>query len=273
MKPKSAAALSAVLMFSLTVVAHAEVQLKSVEYKDGGVALKGYFAWDDALSGRRPGVIVVHEWWGLNDYAQKRARMLAELGYVAFAADMYGDGKVTTHAKQASQWKSQIASNIDHWQKRALLGLDILRKHEFVDPTRMAAIGYCFGGATVMQMAYTGADLSGVVSFHGSLPIPTKEQGAKTKASILIEHGNEDTFVPADHIDKFMASASAAGIDWQMTFHSRARHSFTNPKAGRYGIEGLRYDERADRRSWEHMQVFFKEIFGVSDSPGIALKQ
>lgn len=265
--------LAVVILCVFAAAAHSEVQIKSVEYKDGEVVLKGYFAWDDALTGRRPGVIVVHEWWGLNDYAKKRAKMLAELGYVAFAADMYGDGKVTKHAKQAKQWKSQIASNIASWQKRALLGLDILRKHEFVDPTRMAAVGYCFGGATVMQLAYSGADLSGVVSFHGSLPIPSKEQALNTKASILIEHGYEDKFVSTDHIAKFMAAVSETGIDWQMTYHSDARHGFTNPDANSFGIEGLQYNERADRRSWENMQVFFREIFGVTDAPGIALKQ
>ena len=273
MKPTAWAPLAVVMLYVLSGAVLSEVQLKSVEYKDGGVALKGYFAFDDALTGRRPGVIVVHEWWGLNDYAKKRAKMLAELGYVAFAADMYGDGKVTTHAKQASQWKNQITNNIEGWQKRALLGLDILRKHEFVDPTRMAAIGYCFGGATVMQLAYSGADLSGVVSFHGSLPIPTEEQAVNTKASVLIAHGSDDKFVPADHIAKFMDSVSKAGIDWQMTYYSGARHGFTNPDADSFGVEGLQYNERADRRSWEHMQVFFEEIFGVTDTPGIALKQ
>jgi dienelactone hydrolase len=137
----------------------------------------------------------------------------------------------------------------------------------------MAAVGYCFGGATVMQLAYSGADLSGVVSFHGSLPIPSKEQALNTKASILIEHGYEDKFVSTDHIAKFMAAVSETGIDWQMTYHSDARHGFTNPDANSFGIEGLQYNERADRRSWENMQVFFREIFGVTDAPGIALKQ
>ena len=183
------------LLFGIASV-HAEVQMKTVEYNDGDVALQGHFAWDDAIAGRRPGVVVAHAWWGLNDYARARAEMLAKLGYVAFAIDMYGKGKATEHAKEASAWMKQINANTERWQQRARLGLDVLRKHEFVDPTRLAAIGYCFGGSIVMQLAYSGAKLKGVVSFHGSLPVPTEQQVRNVKASVLIAHGHDDVFIP-----------------------------------------------------------------------------
>lgn len=240
----------------------AEVQIKPIQYKDGDTQLQGYFAWDDSVKGKRPGIIVVHEWWGLNDYVRKRAQMLAQLGYVAFAVDMYGKGKVTKHPDQASEWMKQIRANVGQWQRRALLGLDILRQHELVDSTRTAAIGYCFGGATVMQMAYAGADLAGVVSFHGSLPVPTAEQVDNIKAKILVAHGNADAFIPAERIAKFQGALDQADADWQMIYYAGARHGFTNPGADKYGIDNVRYDENADRRSWRHMQQFFNEIFG-----------
>jgi len=158
------------LLSVIPLSTQAAVVTKTVEYKDGDTSLTGYLTYDDGIGGKRPGVIVVHEWWGLNDYARKRAEMLAGLGYVALAIDMYGDGKVTEHAGEASGWMKQITENVDAWQRRALLGLDVLRQHELVSAEQLAAVGYCFGGATVMQMAYAGADLDGVVSFHGSLP-------------------------------------------------------------------------------------------------------
>lgn len=150
---------------------------------------------------------------------------------------------------------------MDVWQKRALLGLDLLRKHELVSPDHLAAIGYCFGGATVMQMAYAGADLDGVVSFHGSLPPATEEQRKNIKSKILIAHGNADGFVPAERVAAFKDALENAGVDWQMMIYSGARHGFTNPDAGKYGLEGIAYDEKADQRSWALMQSFFEEIF------------
>ncbi len=239
----------------------AEVRTETVRYQDGDVELRGHLAWDDAINGKRPGVIVVHEWWGLNDYAKRRAEMLARLGYVAFAVDMYGKDKVTEHGSQASEWMKQITANIDAWQKRALLGLEILRKHRLVDHSRVAAIGYCFGGATVMQMAYAGADLDGVVSFHGSLPVATDEQANNIKASILVAHGNADSFVPAERVARFHAALEKAGADWEMVSYGGARHGFTNRGAGKYGIEGIQYNAKADQRSWQRMQQFFKDIF------------
>lgn len=245
----------------ISAPASAVMKQEQVSYQDGDVELKGLLYWDDAFTGKRPGVLVVHEWWGLNDYAKLRAEMLAESGFVAFAADMFGDGRITRHADEAKGWMQQITANIDAWQRRASLALEQLRKHPKVDADRLAAIGYCFGGATVMQLAYTGADLDGVVSFHGSLPPATPEQAASVKPRVLVAHGADDGFVPAERIEAFKKALSEAGVDWEMDIYSGARHSFTNPYADGYGMEGLAYKETADRRSWLRMLAFFEELF------------
>jgi dienelactone hydrolase len=218
-------------------------------------------SYDDSIQGKRPGVMVVHEWWGLNEYAKRRAEMLAELGYVAFAADMYGDHRVTTHAADAKGWMMQVTENQDAWQRRALAGLTALQDSDKVDGDRLAAIGYCFGGATVMQMAYAGADLDGVVSFHGALPPATEAQQKQIKASVLVAHGEKDSHVPPERITAFKQALDAAGADWQMVTYSGAEHSFTNPDAGSAGVPGLKYDAKADARSWSLMQDFLTEVF------------
>ena len=250
-------------LFALTA-AHAEIQTQNVTYQDGDTELEGYLVWDDSINGKRPGVLLVHEWWGLNDYARKRAEMLAELGYVAFALDMYGKGKVTDHPDQAGEWSNEIAKNGAQWIQRAQSGLGILQASELVDSERMAAIGYCFGGSTVMQMAYAGANLDGVVSFHGALPLPPVGQSEPISSRMLIAHGNADAFIKPDHIAKFQNALEQVGADWQMVYYAGARHGFTNPDAGNYGIDNLKYDEKADQRSWEHMQRFFDELFSVT---------
>ena len=239
----------------------AKVVSETVEYKDGDVSLKGEIYYDDASDEKRPGVLVVHEWWGLNDYAKKRAEMLAELGYVAFAADMYGDNKVTTHAKDAGAWKNQITSNVEAWQNRANLGLAVLKNHKLTDNDNTAAVGYCFGGATVLQMAYAGSDVNGVVSFHGSLPAASESQAKSIQMDILIAHGNADPFVPAEQVSAFRAALDNAGVNYEFNAYDGARHAFTNPGAAEYGIEAIAYNEEADKRSWKAMQDFFAKIF------------
>ncbi len=239
----------------------AEIQTKAIPYQHGDVPLEGFLAWDDSRAGKRPGVLVVHEWWGLNEYARDRARQLAELGYVAFAVDMYGNGQVTTHPDQAGKWMKQVQANVKQWQARARNGLAVLRGQEMVDPNNIAAIGYCFGGATVIQLAYSGAEVKGVVSFHGALPLPTEKQAQRAKAKLLIAHGNADPFLNEEHIRKFRQALDAANLDWHMVMYAGARHSFTNPGADAHGIDALKYDQQADERSWKHMQLFFDEIF------------
>jgi len=252
-------------LFSLALIfsgqAFAEIQTQIITYQDGDNTLQGYFSWDDSVEGKRPGVLVAHEWWGLNDYARQRTRMLAELGYVAFAVDMYGKDQVTKHSEQASAWMSKITENVDNWQRRAHLGLQKLKAHKLVNGNKTAAIGYCFGGATVLQLAYSGADINGVVSFHGSLPAAAETQYANINASILAAHGNADPFVPAEQVTAFKTALEAAGADWQLLSFGGVKHSFTNPGSAIYGLDALVYDSDADRRSWQAMQNFFDEIF------------
>jgi len=232
-----------------------------VPYSHGGVALEGYLAYDDALPGKRPGVLVVHEWWGLNDYVKMRARQLAELGYVAFAADMYGKGVVTRDPKEAGSLSGRIRGT-PLLRERAAAGLDLLRRQDRVDPARIAAMGYCFGGTTVLELAWSGADLLGVVSFHGGLTRPKASDLGKIRAKILVLHGADDTFVPASDIADFQEAVRREGLDWQMISYGGAVHAFTNPEADRAGLKGVAYQAAADRRSWIHMKAFFSEIFG-----------
>ncbi len=244
----------------LTPAAHAAIKSETITYHHGDAELQGYLAYDDAISGKRPGVLVVHEWWGLNEYAKKRADMLAEMGYVAFAADMYGKGLVTTHAKEAKGWMEQVTSNVENWRARAVSGLEVLKNHPLVDSHKLAAIGYCFGGGTVMQLAYSGADLAGVASFHGPLP-PPPETVTAIKPKVFVAHGNADGFVPPERIAAFRAGMERLGADWFMLVLGGAKHSFTNPEADQAGMDGLAYNAAADRRSWAMLKEFFSEIF------------
>lgn len=252
---------SIILVASLSFSgAMAEVRSAPVAYMDGDDQLTGYLYWNDAVEGKRPGVLVVHEWWGLNDYARGRAEQLAELGYVAFAVDMYGGGKVTSHPAQAGEWMKATVSNLDGWRRRAQKGLDKLSSLAMTDNSKLAAIGYCFGGATVMQLAYDGADLQAVVSFHGSLPLPNGNEAQGYRGRVLIEHGNDDAFVPPERVEAFKASMSEAGVDLVFHGYDGARHGFTNPDAGSFGIDNLKYDAAADEASWRSMLQTFNSV-------------
>jgi len=249
-----AAAIGSLMIASAT----AEVQSKQVHYQHEGAKLEGYLAWDDRFDGKRPGVLVVHEWWGLNDYARSRVRQLAEQGYVAFALDMYGTGKVTSHPDKASAWMKEIQANTAQWVSRADAGLSVLRQQDRVDAQRLAAIGYCFGGATVMQMAYAGLDVDVVASFHGSLPVADDKDLQAIKARILVAHGNADPFVPTAQVQAFRDALEKSGAKWTMMEFGGVKHSFTNPSAADYGLDALAYDEQADRQSW-HMLLWMLE--------------
>ncbi len=253
--------LACLALCTLSSLAFGEVQTKVIHYEHEGTPLTGYLYWDDASTEKRPGVLVIHEWWGLNDYAKSRAKKLAELGYVSFAADLYGDGRVTERPAQAQEWMLEITADVEFWRERAALGLAQLRKSELVDADKLAAIGYCFGGGSVLQMAYGGAPVRGVVSFHGSLPAAPAERKGKITSKILVLHGYADRFLSPELVADFQAKLEAAGADWEMDSYGGVRHSFTNPQAGKFGIENLRYDPQADARSWQRMQAFFREIF------------
>ncbi len=250
-----------VFLVIFPLVGEAKVRVTPVPYTHEGVSLEGMLAWDDTIQGKRPGILVVHEWWGLNEYAKSRAKQLAALGYVALAVDMYGKGKVTTHGEKASQWMKETTANVSAWQARARAGFNLLKADSRVDSGRLAAIGYCFGGATVVQMVYDGAPLKGVVSFHGSLPLPPQVHRATDSTKIFIAHGGSDPFLSMEHITKFLQGLDRAQLDWQMTTYGEAQHSFTNPTADEYGMKGVQYHPEADRRSWAHMKLFFEEIF------------
>jgi dienelactone hydrolase len=239
-------------------IAHAGLVTETVAYKHGDTELEGYLAFDPSRPGKRPGVLVVHEWWGLNDYARMRAEQLAEMGYVAFALDMYGKGVNTTDAGEAAKLSGQFKGK-PLLAERARAGLEVLMKHEKVDPDRVAAIGFCFGGTTVLELAYTGADLAGVVSFHGNPTVP--KDPAKISARVLVLHGADDFFVSDESIKAFQDAMRKGKVDWQMIYYGGAVHAFTNPAADKAGIKGVAYQEKAARRSWKHMQDFFSEIF------------
>jgi dienelactone hydrolase len=244
-------------------VAHAEVKTKTVTYTYKGTTLKGHLAWDDAVTGKRPGILVVHEIWGLNDHARQRAEQLAKLGYVAFACDMFGEGKVTEHPKEAFEMGGTLRKNIELWQGRAQAGLKVLQDNEMVDGKKLAAIGYCFGGSTALQLAYSGADLAAVVTFHAALPVPEESQAKAIKAKVLICHGAADPLIPEETIQKMRAALEKAKVDYEMDYYGGAVHSFTVPGADKKGIKGLAYNAEADKRSWAHMRQLFAEVFGA----------
>ncbi len=244
----------------------AEVQTKVISYQDGGIECRGFLAWDDAVIGPRPGVLVVHEWWGLNDYAQERAKLLAAEGYLAFACDMYGEGKLAKHPQEAGEMATKVRSNLDAWVQRGKAGLAVLTSQPDCDKEHLAAIGYCFGGSTALQLAFHGADLDAAVSFHGALPVPSAEQamGVKNRqTTLLICHGSQDSFIPEETCQKVRSTLDAAGADFEMAYYGNARHSFTVKTADSHGIDGLRYNAAADERSWKRMLALFREKLAV----------
>ena len=251
----------------LASVSSAAVQTKAIEYQDGDVVLEGYLAWDDARTGQRPGILVVHEWWGLNDYAKSRARQLAELGYVAFAVDMYGKGVLAKTREEAQKLTGPFYKDRKLMRQRAAAGLEVLRKQELVDTTRIAAIGYCFGGTTVLELARSGANLVGVVSFHGGLATPDPEEAKAIKAKVLVLTGAADPSVPPEQVKAFQDEMTKAGVDWYLTSYGGAVHAFTNPASGHDPSKGVAYNAAADRRSWTAMKDFFTEIFAPLSPP------
>jgi len=249
----------AALLFAVN--ADAAVKTKSVEYMQGDTLLEGYLAWDDANSAQRPGVLVVHEWTGINDHIKQRAEMLAKLGYIAFAADIYGKGVRPSAQSEAARIAGIYKSDRPLMRARARAGLEELKKQKLVDPKRIAAIGYCFGGTTVLELARDAAEMRGVVSFHGGLSTPVPADAKNIKAVVLALHGADDPFVKADEVAAFQDEMRQGGVDWQFVSYSNAVHSFTNKAAGNDNSKGAAYNEKADRRSWLAMQAFFAEIF------------
>jgi len=255
-----------ILIFGMVGAGAAEPRIlgKTVAYSARGVVLKGYLAYDENIKGRRPGVLVVHEWWGLNDYARKRARMLAELGYTGLALDMYGEGKVAKHPDDAGKFASEVMKNFDEAKARFMAAMDFLKQQPSVDPARVAAIGYCFGGGVVLNMAREGVDLKGVASFHGELTAVKPAQPGSVKAKILVLNGGADKFITPEQIEAFQREMKAAGADFQFISYPGALHSFTNPEATELGKKfnmPVAYNAKADKESWDEMKKFFSTIF------------
>jgi len=245
-------------------VAHAQIKSSVIDYQIDGQPFRGYLSYDDSISGKRPGVIVVHEWWGHNAYARKRAEMLAKLGYTAFALDMYGAGKLAKHPDDAQKFMQAAMTNMSIMEKRFNEAVKLLKQQPTVDPNKIAAIGYCFGGGVVLHMASTGADLDGVVSFHGALSTVKTAQANKINAKILVLNGADDPFVTAAQITAFKQIMQKAGADFEFVNYPGAKHSFTNPEADSFGKQfnlPLQYNAAVDKKSWQRMQQFFKTIF------------
>ncbi|MFM9066118.1 MAG: dienelactone hydrolase family protein [Planctomycetota bacterium] len=241
----------------------AEVRTKVVKYQHGDLECRGYLAWDDKREGNRPGILLVHEWWGLNDYARQRAEQLAALGYVAFAADMYGEGKIAQHPQEAGQMAAKVRENVTDWRKRAATALEVLKTQSHVDARRLGVIGYCFGGSTALQLAYTGADVQAVATFHAALPAATAPEAKQVKAKILVCHGADDSFIPPAAIQAFRGALDEAKVSYEFVAYPGARHSFTVKDADKHGIEGLKYNAAADEQSWRQMQQLFKSVWGL----------
>ncbi len=253
--------LSLIACLAAALAARAEVHTELVEYKQGDTVLEGFMAYDTAISGRRPGVLIVHQWKGLTDYEKKRAEMLARLGYNILAVDIYGKGIRADNAQAAGALAGKYKSDRALLRARVNAGLDTLRKHELTDTHRIAAIGYCFGGTTVIELARSGADVAGVVSFHGALDSPTPADGRNIRCKVLALHGADDPFVPAKDVAAFEDEMRQSGVDWQLVAFGGAVHSFTDWNAGKDNSKGAAYNEKADKRSWEAMKQFFGEIF------------
>jgi len=255
--------LATMLLVSLLWAAKAQgaIHTEPIEYRHGEAVLEGFLVYDDALEAQRPGVLVVHEWKGLNDYAKRRARQLAELGYVAFAIDMYGKGILAKDHAEAARLSGAYRSDRRLMRARAEVGLQVLRRHPLVDPTRIAAIGYCFGGTTVLELARSGEALRGVASFHGGLSTPHPEDDARITGRVLVLHGADDSFIAPEEVAAFEASLRVAGVDYRLIAYPGAVHSFTVPEAGNAPSTGMAYHADADRQSWDEMRRFFEEIF------------
>jgi dienelactone hydrolase len=256
--------ITALLLAGLVQPLWAAVVDQDVAYRSGETVMKGYLAYDDAIKGKRPGILVVHEWWGHNEYARSRARQLAELGYTALAVDMYGEGKQAAHPDDAGKFSGELRKNMPLAEARFKAALQLLRDHPTVEREQIAAIGYCFGGGIVLEMARRGIDLDAVASFHGSLTTETPPKRGAVRAKILVATGADDPFVKPEDIKVFKAQMDAAGADYQVISYPGAKHSFTNPDADKYGKQfglPLAYNAAADKASWAAMQQLFNQVF------------
>lgn len=253
---------AAAALLALAPMARAEIKTQEITYTQGATELQGFFAWDDAVKGKRPGVLVVHEWWGHNQHARNQAKRLAEAGYVGFALDMYGKGKVTTHPPDAQAFAAEATKDPEVVKARFLAALDVLKKDPHVDPEKVGAIGYCFGGGVVLGMARAGVDLDAVATFHGMIATKQPAAPGAVKAKLLVLNGAADPMVTAEQIDAFKKEMAAAGAKFEFVNFAGAKHGFTNPDADKAGMPQLAYDAEADKASWAALVKMLKEAFG-----------
>ncbi len=256
--------LAVLLLFALVTPAQAEVKSEEIQYTVGGTRLTGFLAYNTA-NGKRPGVLVVHEWWGHNQHARNRAIKLAESGYTALALDMYGEGKLADHPKKAGEFMTAAFKDWEGSQAKFNAAKKILQNHTTVDPERIGSIGFCFGGAVSLRMARGGADLIGVVGFHSALPLePSVKKGA-VKSAILVLNGGNDGFLKPEAVGSFSKDMATAGADFTYVSMAGVKHSYTNPQADefqkKFGLAALAYNKQADERSWKAMLAFFKRVF------------
>jgi dienelactone hydrolase len=242
--------------------AMAQVTTQTVEYKLGDAVFQGYLSYDASLTGKRPGVLIIHDWMGVSEYTKMRAEQLAALGYVALAADLYGKGVRPANGQEASAEAGKYYKDRQLLRARGRAGLDFLASRPQVDPSSVAVMGYCFGGAGALELARSGAPVKGVVTFHGSLNTPTPADAKNIKGKVLVLHGADDPYVKQEDVKAFMDEMRAGGVDWQLVQYSGAVHSFTDPRAGNDNSKGAAYNELADRRSWQAMKNFFEEVLG-----------
>lgn len=255
------------LLMVLSSPSQATPTARSVEYREGQTTFQGLLAYDDAWSGAKPGILLIHEWWGHNDYIERRAKEYAALGYVTFALDMYGKGKVGESASAASDLSAPFYKDRALMRSRAALGLSqlvnaALPKGLKVDATRLAALGYCFGGTVALELARSGAELNGVVVFHGGLATPDASQGKNIRGSVLVLNGAEDPMVKRDERTQFMDEMRASGVDWQFVEFGGAVHAFTNPGVDAKNLPGAKYNAAADQRSFALSKFFLAEKLG-----------
>jgi dienelactone hydrolase len=252
-------------LMAMALSANAALVTESVVYRSGDTQMKGYLAYDDTIQGKRPGVLVVHEWWGHNDYARSRAEKLAAMGYAALAVDMYGDGKLADHPEDAGSFAGEVRKNMGIATERFMAAYTLLASHPTVSGDELSAIGYCFGGGIVLEMARRGIDLDLVGSFHGSLPTEHPAEAGKVRSEVLVYNGADDPFVKPAQIEAFIKEMKSAGVNYRFTNYKGAKHSFTNPGADRLGKKfnlPLEYNAEADEASWQALGEALKRTYG-----------
>jgi dienelactone hydrolase len=253
--------LAAFAGLALAGAARAEIKTEAVEYKQGDTTLQGFFAWDDAVKGKRPGVLVIHEWWGHNEHARNQAKRLAKAGFVGFALDMYGKGRVAKHPEDAQAFMKEATADPAVLQARFDAAVARLKQHPMVNTDEIGAVGYCFGGAVALGMVDAGEPLDAVATFHGAMPKNPPPEGTKLKAHVLIATGGADPMVPPDQVEAFAKELRQAGADVHVAVYPKAQHSFTNPAADKVGMKGLAYDADADKKSWQAAMKMFHAVW------------